>query len=280
MPPRSTGFPQADAQTDFLRARRARGMARLAAALRREPGELALILPFEEVVEALGRRGEHHEGLKSVPLASIVGTVDRTREFDRSFRPTSGRVRSRWERIGAAMVRGEPMPPISLYRIGALYFVRDGHHRVSVARALGHETIDAYVTEVSTRVGTDHVVTLADLPLKSHERLFFERVPLPAEARGEFTLGDQWAYGDLAETVEAWGFRVMQDRHELMDREGTARAWYEEEYKPVVAMIREAGLAEGLPDVEAYMRIASDRYRLLRTHEWSDEILGRLRERM
>jgi hypothetical protein len=280
MPARPTGFPQADAQTDFLRARRGSQLARLAAMLRRHPGELGLILPFEEVVAALGREGERSVGLRTVPLDAIVGTVDRTREFDRAFRPTSARVRSRWERIAAAMRRGEAMPPISLYQIGELYFVRDGHHRVSVARALGHDVIDAYVTEVSTRVGAGRTITLAELPLKSHERLFFERVPLPPEGRAAIRLSDPWAYGDLAETIEAWGFRVMQDRGELLDRAEVAGAWFEEEYQPVVAMLHEADLVGRRSDIEAYMRVACDRYRLLHTHEWSEEILARLREAM
>src|SRR3954451_14476922 len=106
MPARSTGFPQADASTDFLRARRGRQLHRLAGVLRRESGDLAMILPFEEVVDALGRAGERYEGLRSIPIDAIVGTVDRTREFDRAFRPMSGRVRGRWERIAAAMRRG------------------------------------------------------------------------------------------------------------------------------------------------------------------------------
>ena len=96
-----------------------------------------VILPFEEVVAALGRRGERRLGLQAIALDSIVGTVDRGREFDRSFRPTIGRVRTRWERIATAQRRGEAMPPIDVYRIGELHFVKDGHHRVSVARALG-----------------------------------------------------------------------------------------------------------------------------------------------
>ena len=99
-----------------------------------------VILPFEEVVAALGRRGERRLGQQTIQLDSIVGTVDRGREFDRRFRPTSGRVRTRWERIAAAQRRGEAMPPIDVYRIGELHFVKDGHHRVSVARALGHRT--------------------------------------------------------------------------------------------------------------------------------------------
>jgi len=178
--PRDTGLPSADAQFDFGRARRRRALSRLGTRLRGQPGDVNLILPFDEVVAALGRRGERRLGLETIDVDSIVGTVDRQREFDRSFRPTSGRVRPRWERINVAQRRGDPMPPIDVYRIGELHFVKDGHHRVSVARAFGHKDINAYVTEVLTEVGADGTITLRDLPLKSHQRLFHERVPLEA----------------------------------------------------------------------------------------------------
>ena len=69
----STGFPQADAHTDFGRARRQQALAKLAAKLRREPDDVALILPFEEVVAALGRQGERRLGLQTIDLDSIVG---------------------------------------------------------------------------------------------------------------------------------------------------------------------------------------------------------------
>ncbi len=153
--PRDTGFPLADAQFDFSRARRRRALARLANRLRGQSGGKMAILPFEEVVEALGRRGERRLGLQSIPLDSIVGTVDRGREFDRGFRPVSSRPRGRFERIATAKRRGESMPPIRVYRVADAHFVEDGHHRVSVARAQGQPDIDAYVTEVVTELGHD-----------------------------------------------------------------------------------------------------------------------------
>ena len=147
--PKDTGFPQTDAQFDFSRARRRRGLARLANRLKGRSGAKVAILPFEEVVEALGRRGERRLGLKSIPLDSIVGTVDR------GFRPTSSRPRGRFERIATAKRRGESMPPIRVYRIANAHFVEDGHHRVAVARAQSQPDIDAYVTEVVPEIGHD-----------------------------------------------------------------------------------------------------------------------------
>ena len=156
--------------------------------------------------------------------------------------------------------------------------MRDGHHRVSVARSLGRTDIDAYVTEVHTRVLAGRDVRVADLPLKGHERLFRERVPLDAERRARIEPSDPWDYGALAEGVEAWGFRVMQDRRTYLDRFTVARLWFEEEYVPVVDMLTAAGFRErGETEADAYMRIVSARYMLLRTHDWSPEVIERLR---
>jgi hypothetical protein len=274
---RDTGLPSADAQFDFNRARRRRALARLSARLRGERGDVNHILPFEEVVAALGRRGERRLGQQLISLDSIVGTVDRGREFDRRFRPTSQRVRPRWERIATAQRRGEGMPPIDVYRIGELHFVKDGHHRVSVARALGHRDINAYVTEVLTAVGASREIKLSDLPLKSHERLFYERVPLPDDARKRIKLSDEWRYAALAEAVEAWGFRVTQNRGELMTRAEVAMAWFVEEYEPVIELLREADLIGRGSETEVYMRISALRYLVLRTHEWDDAVVEAIR---
>lgn len=279
MPPRNTGFPQADASADFLRARRHRALSALSGRLRREPGDVGVILPYEEVVEALGYLGERSVGLRTVHLDAIVGTVDRGRDFDRAFRPISPRVRSRWERIATAMRRGESFPPVSLLQVGEIYFVRDGHHRVSVARALGRDVIEARVTEVRTRLGAERDITLADLPLKGHERLFRERVPLPPGTEREVRLANTQDYGKLAEGVEAWGFRLMQERGGWLSREEIAREWLESELRPIGAMLRDAGLAEPGREAEAYMRVATERYELLHTHSWDGDVLARLRER-
>jgi hypothetical protein len=272
-----TGFPSADAQDDFSRARRSQLLADLGRRLRREPDDVALILPFDEVVDALGMVGEVQLGLQTIPLDSIVGTVDRTRDFDRGFRPTTPRVRGRWQRIAAAQRRGESFPPISVYRIGDLHFVDDGHHRVSVARELGLETIDAYVTEIITAVGADEAIEVRDLALKSHERLFYERVPLPAHARERIKLPNRSLYAGLAEGVEAWGARLMHAERAYLDRAEIAGRWFADEYVPVVEMLKEADLIGRNTETEAYIKVGSLRYMLLRTHEWNEDVIERLR---
>jgi len=278
VPPRSTGLAGADAQDDFLRARRRLALSRLRRWLRREPGDIDHILPFDEVVAALGRVEQRDAGRQVVPLDAIVGTVDRPHGFDRHFRPVTTDVRRRWERIAGAMRRGDELPPVDLYRVGEVYFVRDGHHRVSVARALGFEVIDARVVEVVTRVPATRDLVRADLPLKSHERIFFERVPIAPADRERVRPSDPWAYAELAEGIEAWGWRHSQEHPgHPADRAELARTWYEEEYIPVVTLLRDAGMLGRGTEADAYLRIGAERYRLLRTHEWSEDVLARLR---
>lgn len=274
-----TGFTSQDAQSDFSRARRRAALSRLSSRLRGQPGDVTTLLPFEEVVAALGRTGEKRLGLQTIPLETIVGSVDRAGEFDREFRPKSTRVRQRWQRINEAQRRGEGMPPIDVYRVGGLHFVNDGHHRVSVARHLGREVIEAYVTEIQTAVEPDRRLSVADLPAKSHERLFLERVPLPAQARDRIHFSDpERGYASLAEGVEAWGFRLIQGIGEPLDRQEVARAWFEDEYVPVVESLREADLIGRGTEADAYLRIACRRYMLLRTHEWGEDVIRRLSE--
>src|SRR5690348_3778252 len=272
-----TGFPRADVENDFLRARRRQSLARLAQWLRRAPDDVNLILPFDEVVAALGMRGERRLGLQTIRLDTIVGTLDSGRDFDRRFRPTSGRVRERWERLALAQRRGEPIPPIDVYRIGDLHFVQDGHHRVSIAIATGATTIEAYVTEILTVVPAAGIRHRGDLLVKDYERLFRSRVPLPEQAYATISFADPWAYAELGEAVEAWGYRYIQHAHRFFDREEIARLWYAEEFRPVVRMLREADLIGSGTEAEAYQRVARERYRLMRTHEWNDEVIERLR---
>ena len=160
----STGFPDADARDDFSRVQRERALERLWSRLRRRP-QADQILLFEDATRALGRRGQRDLGLQVIAVASIIGTIDRAGAFDRKFRPTSTATKERWQRLAAAVRRGQALPPIDVYRVGDLHFVRDGHHRVSVARAVGQDEIDAYVTEVLTLEPTALGTGAADLPL-------------------------------------------------------------------------------------------------------------------
>jgi hypothetical protein len=137
-----TGSASMDAERAFTREARARRRASMVRRLRREPADCGRLTVYDET----GRRHVGVRAVREIPLDAIAGTVEPSRAvlFDGDFRPT-GAARSRWQRLWLAEHRGAVLPPISVVRIGDRYAVRDGHHRVSVARARGALTIDAAV---------------------------------------------------------------------------------------------------------------------------------------
>lgn len=278
--PRDTGFPRADAEADFLRARRHQVAAGLAARVRGRDGADRQALSFQEVVDALGFVREQHLGTRVVPLDRIVGSVDKVRDFDPKFRPRTGRSRQRWERIAEAARRGEPLPPIDVYQVGDMYFVRDGHHRVSVYRALDLGTIEADVRLVHTLIEPTDVRTRADLTAKELRRVLLQRVPLPKPARKAIRLTDPREYPRLAEMVEAWAARQVFAEGVAMTCESAARRWYEEEFAPVTGLIEEGALLRrGETPADAYIRVARERYSVFLDHVWSPEVIDTLRRR-
>jgi hypothetical protein len=141
---------------------------------------------------------------------------------------------------------------------------------------MGQKTIDAYVTEILTAVPARGIQRRGDLLYKSYERLFRSRVKLSAQAYAKITFSDPWGYAELGEAVEAWGFRLMQHEHRFYDRAEASRRWFTEEFTPVVRILHAADLVGDGTDAEAYLTIARERYRLIRTHEWNDEVIEEL----
>jgi hypothetical protein len=151
---------------------------------------------------------------------------------------------------------------------------------VSIALATGQTTIEAYVSEVRTTLPAKGISRRSDLLMKSHQRVFYSRVPLADKARTTIELTDPWSYAELGEAVEAWGCRYMQHEHTFFDRTQIAEHWYTEEYRPIVRAIEQADLIGTSTPTEAYMRVTRERYRLMRTHEWNDEVISRLRQEL
>jgi hypothetical protein len=137
-----TGRATIDAERAFTRAARGRRRAAIVRRLRGEPAACGRLA----IVEDRRSGGRVAQGIREIPIEQIDGTLEPSRaaQFDRGFRP-AGPARTRWERVWLAEERGELLPPISVVRIGDRYAVRDGHHRVSVAKARGAVAIDAAV---------------------------------------------------------------------------------------------------------------------------------------
>ncbi|THF71316.1 DUF4032 domain-containing protein [Deinococcus sp. Arct2-2] len=162
------------ARHEVERARLLADVRDLLGILRREPNEL---LPFDWI-KHLGPQGEHQLGLKAIPVEQITGSVDRYREFDRHYLPKEKHLDERWIGVRSAQLEGKELPPIQVYKVGDLYFVKDGNHRVSVARRQGQKYIDAYVIELNVTVPPEEHDTLKDLIIKGEYAHFLRETNL------------------------------------------------------------------------------------------------------
>jgi len=144
-----TGSPQIDAERAFTRARRARRLGTILGSLRGGGARACGRLPVYDARQLACGGAASGRRIREIPLGAISGTIEPTRAklFDSAFRP-AGAARTRWQRLWLAEYRGAVLPPISVVPTGDGYAVRDGHHRVSVARARGALTIDATVESV------------------------------------------------------------------------------------------------------------------------------------
>jgi hypothetical protein len=145
-------FIQAQAAEDFSRARGKALLSRIQHILDADRDKL---LSFHDVKEILKPKNETYRGMQVVPIDLIVGSEGRYRDFHKYFLPQANHLRSRWERVDTAHLRDIALPAIQLYEIGGVYFVRDGNHRVSVARSKGVGAIDAEVTSLSSEIRID-----------------------------------------------------------------------------------------------------------------------------
>jgi hypothetical protein len=253
------------ADKDFSRARRRAFLRRVGAYLRNDP-ESNRLLSFDEVKSALGAVEQVYLGMRTVPVAKIVGSVGRHRDFDRAFLPSKGDLGARWKKIDQMMQRAEELPPVSLYKLGDAYFVRDGNHRVSVARQRGVEMIDAEVIELRSRVPIGSELTAESLLHKIEQRHLLERLPMDRVLpEVKLELSDVSDYRRLATHIEAHGYRISQLWKRYVSPEEVLRDWYEYSYRPIAEMIREERILDAFPgrtELDLYLWIIYHRERL------------------
>ena len=225
-------------------------------------GRSADLLSYNQVRDAIGARETAKRELQEIPVASIVGSVGRYQDFTRGFLPRVEEDEQRWSRVWAQVESMTGLPPIEVFKIGEVFFVRDGNHRVSVARQQGFETIEGYVTEVSAPVSFSPDDDLEDLILKARSTRFLEATDLAAN----------YPAIDLTMSV-AGNYRVLESQIRLhqhwLEEQGTllsypeaAGRWYEEVYWPVVKFIRQRGILRDFPRrTETDLYVWIDKYR-------------------
>ncbi len=233
------------AVSDFRRARRKAALADILGRLR---GEKPDLIPYDEVRQRL--RGEELPGweLEQIPLDAIVGSVGRYKDFTRGFLPRKDTDVSRWARVEVAILGSSAMPPIQVYRIGDAYFVLDGNHRVSVARQLGAERIQALVKEVETKVPLKPDDRLDEAILKAEKAAFLEATRMDEiRPEAEITLTVPGRYQRLEQEIETQKEILNPEAPQQVPLEIAAGGWYDEVYLPVVGVIRKQGLLREFP---------------------------------
>jgi hypothetical protein len=224
------------------------------------------LLSFDQVQELLRNRQGIDRGTQTIPIASIVGSVGRYRDFDRAFLPLSGANAERWKRLDVALNELRNLPPIDVYQIGDVYFVRDGNHRVSVAKANGLTTIDANVTEIKARVSVAPDVDVDDLIMKAEYAHFLEQTGLDeTRADQEIELTEPGRYRILLEHIEVHRYYLGLLWAREPSLEEAAASWYDNVYLPILQAIRDAEVMKEFPqrtEADLYLWVAYHRERL------------------
>ena len=232
-------------RSDYSRARFKAFRNGIWAALRGKPNRL---LSYDEVKEKLHIGGPIYRGMQTVRLDQIAGSLNRYHQFDRAFLPTQDDTAARWQNINRAFYQDVSLPPVVLYRVGQVYFVVDGHHRVSVAREQHQEFIDAEVRECATRVNITPDLQPEDLEILGDKVHFLERSALDhlrPEATIRLTIPD--GFDRMLEHIAVHRYFMGLDlKRDISEQEAVAH-WYDTVYMPIVKVIRESGILEDFP---------------------------------
>ena len=194
------------------------------------------LLSLNDVKEILKPKNEVYRGMRTVPIKLILGSEGRYRDFNKYFLPTSEFLRARWERVDRASIKDIPLPPIQLYEIGGAYFVRDGNHRVSVARLNGGEMIDAEVTSLSTEIAIEPSMT-------TDERTKFGAFTGDYELN--FTMPG--CYDVIYNHILVHKYYLNQGKTEEIPFEEALVSWYGNVYFPIIKIIRDEWLSLDFP---------------------------------
>jgi hypothetical protein len=220
--------------------------------LRRE-SRLLVLRDVERRLPAITRRSL---GVRTIPLADVVGTEGRAATFTRDFEPRHESSRQRIRALAAAFPGGD-FPPITAVKLGDVYFVVDGHHRVALARQSGGEMIDADVTEFVTRVPLPAGADMLEVVLRQLERVFLEDSGLAEAHPGlRFSASRPALYLELLENIQVHGYHLMLEQARPLSRERIAEDWYERVFAPAVTpSVREhvPKAMRGEPDADLFL---------------------------
>lgn len=249
------------AYQDFDRAYRRAFWRKIRAWLTGTSNEL---LPYDEVRQQIPFSGQRDLGVQTIPLDKIVGSVGRYRDFDRVFLPTQRETTQRWVSIKAAHYEEKILPPIEAYKIGDVYFVRDGNHRVSVARERQQVFIDAFVIEIDVPIKLTPETQLDDLVQQKDYAQFMAQTGLARlrpDANLELTLAGE--YGRLLNHINTHRYYLGVEEQRDITWEEAVTSWYDNVYLPLVSLILEHDLDRAFPN-----NTVTDLYWWVSEYQW------------
>lgn len=232
-------------------------------------------MSLTDALDALGTDGAMGSYTAEVPLDAIVGSAARRDDFDADFNLVNKALAVRHRQIAETFKHGRFPPPLELVRLGELHFVRDGHHRVSVARSLGWDSLPATVTRICTVAYAMGCLRAAHMDSKAAERRFLQRIPLPYDVRRDLWLDSPADWARLTEAAQAWAYRRRGDTDDINGHD-LACAWWEQEVLPILQQLRHNDVGMGLRDVQLYVTAMAVRDSL-GSLDWPPDLTERMR---
>jgi len=246
-------------EADFERARRRAHWNRVVAFFRGKP---SLLLPFDLVRGQLDVKSVSYEGIREIPIESVIGSVNRYHDFDREFLPTTGDSADRWSRVRKMFDSDLGFPPITVYRIGEGFFVMDGNHRVSVARQLGMKSIEAEVINYQATVPIDKSLSIADLIIKKEYTDFLRQTRLhELRPQQSISFTRPGRYATLLEHIDKRRYFLGLELQRDIPYDEAVESWYDGLYRPLLSIFEEEDLLSRFPQ-----RTAADLYVWVTNH--------------
>lgn len=211
-------------------------------------GQPATLLSYDEIKEKLRIGGPIYRGVQTVRVDQIVGSLNRYHQFDRAFLPRRDDTASRWQKVDRAFYEDIHLPPIVLYKVAQVYFVVDGHHRVSVAREQGQIYIEAEVRECSTRVNITPDLKPEDLHILGAKVDFLERSQLDRlRPKANIKLNIPDGFERMLEHIAVHRYFMGLDLQRDISEEEAVEDWYDHVYLPIVRIIRKSNILKEFP---------------------------------
>ena len=224
------------------------------------------LLSYEAAREALDATQQLPPRLETIRVDRIVGSVGRYKDFTRAFLPRSGADPTRWQRLDAALGRYETLPPVEVYQIGDVYFVRDGHHRVSVARANGAEYIEATVIPIVSRVPLTPEIDVDELDVVREYNQFLQQTNLDRlRPEQRIFFSEPGHYRTLLEHIAVHRYFMGLALKRDVSYEEAVADWYDTVYAPIVEAIRREHILDAFPgrtEADLYLWIIDHHYYL------------------